>query len=172
MSSSPEEFEELRRLLALKRHEVPPPGYFDRFSAQVMGRIEREAALAREPWWRGLFASLGWNRLLAVANLAALAGVGILGVTLVNLRDEEVPDADHFAALQLEENWSPGADASSVHGSAAALTGAPFSMRNGAVVPVGYSLTSDVGSTTNQTAAELFAIPSRNDRQMRFFLRE
>ena len=39
MSENEQNFRDLKRLLKLKRHEVPPPGFFNHFSDEVISRI-------------------------------------------------------------------------------------------------------------------------------------
>jgi hypothetical protein len=39
MNENQQNFDELKRLLKLKQHEVPPPGYFNNFSGEVISRI-------------------------------------------------------------------------------------------------------------------------------------
>jgi len=39
MNEKEHNFEDLKRLLKLKQHEVPPPGYFNNFSGEVISRI-------------------------------------------------------------------------------------------------------------------------------------
>ena len=39
MNETKPDFSELKRLLKLKRHEVPPPGFFNHFSEEVVARI-------------------------------------------------------------------------------------------------------------------------------------
>ncbi|MGB7768776.1 MAG: hypothetical protein WBN22_07970 [Verrucomicrobiia bacterium] len=60
MSENQPNFEPLRRLLALKRHETPPPGYFNNFSRQVMARIRTGEAEAPASLSERLFAGMPW----------------------------------------------------------------------------------------------------------------
>ena len=47
-----ENFDRLQKLLALKRYEQAPPGYFTNFSSKVIARIEGGAA--ELSWWQKL----------------------------------------------------------------------------------------------------------------------
>jgi len=50
MKDDPQEFEKLRRLLALKRSEVPPPRYFNSFSSEVISQIKAGEAVKPGMW--------------------------------------------------------------------------------------------------------------------------
>lgn len=88
MSPIPDDFQQLRRLLALKRHEQPPPGYFHGFSRQVIVRIkagelgdQSEASL-----WSfsgGSFLQRIWATLDARPVLAGAFGVAVCGFFVV-----------------------------------------------------------------------------------------
>src|SRR5829696_7364942 len=72
MSSSPDNFESLEKLVRLKRHEQPPPRYFKEFSGRVIDRIERGEA--RLSWWE----RFGFDLRPALA-----AGVGLVACGLI-----------------------------------------------------------------------------------------
>ena len=87
MNTGDDEFEQLRKLLKLKRHEQPPPGYFNGFSGRILTRIEREAEAQSTA---GFFANLSWlSRLRAVLaenpiSSGIFAVCGILMVAIAN----------------------------------------------------------------------------------------
>src|SRR5436305_10875084 len=64
------DFDQLRKLLALKRYELPPPRYFNEFSSSVIARLSQPA---REElsWWQ----RLGFNFDL---RPALMCGVGVV----------------------------------------------------------------------------------------------
>jgi len=79
MQNDFDEFDQVRRLLALKRHELPPPGYFHRFPGQVIARIrsgERAQDLGVLGHWFGDASWLArlWGRLESQPILAAAVG--------------------------------------------------------------------------------------------------
>ena len=109
MKQDENEFEALRQLLALKRHEVPPPGYFESFSTRVTRQIramnENDEAAAVDhfrttaPW---LFRLLEFS--YARPSVVGFGVVGIflvaaLGAVIVNRPDDvAVPAAGLLAS--------------------------------------------------------------------------
>jgi hypothetical protein len=97
MSEDTENFDRLRQLLALKRHEQPPPGYFNNFSHQVILRIqagERGEAVAifdgffwEAAWLQRIWAALETKPILAGAFGVALCGLLITGAVISDKGD-------------------------------------------------------------------------------------
>ncbi len=71
----PDEFEKLRKLMALKRHEEPPPGYFDRLPGEIRARIAHVNAHPA-PFWRRWLAA--WDFPPALATSYAAVAVALL----------------------------------------------------------------------------------------------
>ena len=60
MNENENDFEALRRLLALKRHETPPPGYFENFPGAVMARLRAGQSGAQDGVAERLADRLPW----------------------------------------------------------------------------------------------------------------
>jgi len=77
MSSDPQNFEALRRLMLLKRYERPHPRFFNDFSTQVIARIKVGERLREDPrasWIHRLWAAFETRPMWAgAAGLAACA---------------------------------------------------------------------------------------------------
>ncbi len=103
MNNDDNKFEALQRLLTLKRHETPPPGYFNDFSGSVISRLRAgEANQAHELSGR-FFSDAPWlARFLQIfeakpayaGGLAAAACLLLLGGVIITEHDETTPDSN------------------------------------------------------------------------------
>src|SRR5688500_12091740 len=79
MNSSPEDFKDLRRLLALKRHEQPPPGFFSYLPDKIQIRIDREDLSEHSTWWDCIVLKLDAQPILAGAYAFTISGLMLMG---------------------------------------------------------------------------------------------
>lgn len=81
-----QDFDQLQRLLKLKRYELPPPRYFNEFSGQVTARIRAgessssdrvQRAVSQSPWLRQI-----WQAIESRPAIAGVFATGICGLLL------------------------------------------------------------------------------------------
>ncbi len=90
MNAEPENFDKLCRLLKLKRHESPPPRYFNDFSSQVIARIRTgspggrresiEDTLSESPWVRRFWQAIENRPAISGLLTAAACALLVVGV--------------------------------------------------------------------------------------------
>lgn len=123
MNESESNFKTLRQLLALKKHETPPPGYFNNFSSEVTNRIRLGEGQEAPDAARSLFVEAPWLlRFLRMFEAKpAFAGVFasvmflLLVTGIVYINHPQTP-ADSLMPDQTAQTDQPG---SSVQSSAA-----------------------------------------------------
>jgi hypothetical protein len=100
METEPDDFRDLQRLLALKRHESPPPGYFDRFSTKVIARIEAQRIHEATPIWRRWLSELIERPALTGLYLLLFGGLGMISLGLIQtpMTGQGLPPASVWAA--------------------------------------------------------------------------
>lgn len=109
MSNEPENFDELRKLLALKRHELPPPGFFRDLPGRVFDQIERDEA-AKIGWWARFKEAFELRPALS-AGLAGGLGCLLIAGIYVGRQTGEMGDsglAVHEAEVNNPFNVSTG----------------------------------------------------------------
>jgi hypothetical protein len=80
MSEDENHFGSLRRLLALKRHEIPPPGYFNDFSGIVLQGIREGRYVADETILTRLFSHAPWmERIYQLFDAKPVFASGFVG---------------------------------------------------------------------------------------------
>jgi hypothetical protein len=98
-----ENFDKLRTLLSLKKHEQPPPGYFNRLPGKILARIEASELASQSTWWDWLVARFDARPILACAY-----GFTISGLLLMGFRVSQILQADaqaDTAAPNLGGGW-------------------------------------------------------------------
>jgi hypothetical protein len=105
MNENEKNFESLRRLLALKRHEVPPPGYFNNFSGAVISRIRAGEANMSASMSERLFTEAPWllKLIQAFEFKPAFAGAfasGLVVLLVGGIIFAERPDSSSQPLLQ------------------------------------------------------------------------
>src|SRR5271156_1163062 len=91
MNENENNFELLRRLLAFKNRETPPPGYFNDFSAQVVARIRAgETNESSGAWFSKLLQAFEFKPAFAGAFASALCLVLVFGIVYAQ-RPDTVP---------------------------------------------------------------------------------
>ena len=104
MSENENNFGALRHLLKLKRHEMPPPGYFNRFSGQVIARIragEARSASSETSWLVKLLQAFEFKPAFAGAFASALLLLLVFGIAFA-----ERPDSSPQPLLPSSEQMS------------------------------------------------------------------
>ena len=78
MNADPENFEQLQKLLALKRHEQPPPRYFNELPNKIWSRIETEQG--QSSFWKRIFPGVVLRPAVAYAFGLIVCGTLIVGI--------------------------------------------------------------------------------------------
>lgn len=116
-----QDFRDVTRLLALKRHEQPPPGYFSRFSREVIAGIKAEAAEERSlgPGWLQRF----WIALETKPIAAGSFGAAVCGLMLGGLlfSDSSEPSLGSMPHMEFAPGYQAASDSGATLGS-----GSPF----------------------------------------------
>ena len=80
MNPQPDNVEALRKLLALKRYELPPPGFFQTFSTRVIHRLEQLESSRPRRWWQCLALPFDFKPALICACGVVVCGLFSAGV--------------------------------------------------------------------------------------------
>ena len=80
MSSSSANFDGLKKMLKWKRHEQPPPRFFNEFSGRVLARIEAGETGKKTSWWELLGFEFGLKPALAGATAMLAGGMLVYGI--------------------------------------------------------------------------------------------
>lgn len=162
MSTETDNFEALRKLLVLKKHEVPPPGYFDQFAGEIRSRLaageHRQTDLWREMGDEASWLQRLWSSLAAQPALAGAVGMAVCGLMLAGVYFSQSSESGNGGVV-VAESWKLTAPVvSPMAGVQPAATMLASSSTNPVMaVPAGGSLFDRIGAP-GQTAPVSFEL--------------
>ncbi|MBA4147870.1 MAG: hypothetical protein H0X66_07110 [Verrucomicrobia bacterium] len=112
MNTEPENFEQLRKLLALKKHEQPPPGYFNNLPNQIWTRIEKEKASPAPTFLEELLSRFVLRPTVAYGFAFIVCATLIVGIgSTLNQEDQLIGGGTPTVQQQNREGLTPGTPA-------------------------------------------------------------
>ena len=93
MNEEGQDFERLRQVLALKRHETPPPRYFKELPGRILSRLAKPESPERDSLWTRLGRLLGERPMFATAAGVAAGCALLAGLGFVILQDAAQMDS-------------------------------------------------------------------------------
>jgi hypothetical protein len=106
MMDSDEQTRRLLRLLALKRFETPPPGFFQRFPDRVLVSIRAGTEMESASWWERFYTSILREPIVAGSYAALGVGALLFGISVFQVAVEREGPA--FAGLDGVASAAPG----------------------------------------------------------------
>ncbi len=89
---SDDDTQRLLQLLALKRHEVPPPGFFDRMPSRIIVSIRAGTEVSDRTTWQALLSMIRGEPMIAGSYAALGIGALLFGVSVFQMAvDSDVP---------------------------------------------------------------------------------
>ena len=112
MNPEQENFQQLRRLLVLKRYEQPPPGYFNHFSDQIIARLQAGERFQRQStletlFWQAPWVQRLWQALETKPIIAGAFGVAVCGLLVAGIGYSERAESPNIAVLTPAAEQAP-----------------------------------------------------------------
>lgn len=73
----------LVRLLALKRHETPPPGFFDQLPVRILVNLRAGSEVADVPWWTRAWRVAVLEPMVGLSYAALGLGAVLFGISVL-----------------------------------------------------------------------------------------
>jgi hypothetical protein len=73
----------LVRLLAFKRHETPPPGFFDQLPVRILVNLRAGSEVSEIPWWTRAWRVLVHEPMIGLSYAALGMGAVLFGISVL-----------------------------------------------------------------------------------------